>query len=73
MSDQETLKRDETLREANFRDTLFAVSPERYQILFAEEMRDEEIESEEFEWIVPQTEEEAMALLADVQQVMGDL
>lgn len=52
-----------------FRNLVFANNPRLYRELFPEQqtLSDDEIESESFEWIVPESEEEALALLAEME------
>lgn len=53
-------------RESEFKDALLIADPKRYFALFSTGVDYEELESDEFEWIVPKTEEEARQLLANL-------
>lgn len=52
--------------EARFKDMIFANNPEMYQALFPVEVTNEDQENDDFNWVVPQTEQEAKQLLSDV-------
>lgn len=71
----EAIARDSTLREANFRDMVFANNPQLYKALFRDELEgaldDETIESDDFEWIVPKSEAEFHELMREMEGSLG--
>lgn len=68
---EEHTREGELQAEANFKDLVFANNPKLYEALFGfDEVTDEELEAEDFGWIQPQNENEARALLDDLQAIM---
>lgn len=58
---------EEDALEARFKDLVFANNPDLYKALFGSEVTDEDQQDDSFNWIVPQTEQEAMELLREAQ------
>jgi hypothetical protein len=55
-----------------FRSLVFANNPKLYEALFPQdaEVTDDVIQAPEFEWVVPADEEEALALMRELDQAM---